>query len=133
MNEHPAVLEWRRAEECLGAAFLCTSGGFYADAISRAYYAVLHAAKSVLRLRGIDARSHTGVMNLFGSNMILTDLIEVRWSNEIDFLHELRIEADYRLSSTFAEADARQSCERAQAFLNRIRPLLAGTVPIDEM
>ena len=75
-------------------AFHCVSGGFYADAISRAYYAVLHAAKSVLRLRGIDARSHMGVVSLFGSNMVRRHLIEGHWSDEIDSLHDLRINAD---------------------------------------
>lgn len=45
MAEVAAAAEWRRALECLGAAEVCRDNGFYADAVSRAYYAIMHAAK----------------------------------------------------------------------------------------
>ena len=132
MNENPAVLEWRRAQECLGAARICHDGGFYADAISRSYYAVLHAAKSVLRLHGVDASNHMGVANLFGQVVVAPGLVEGQWGREIRVLRDLRIDADYQVSAAFSEFDSHETCERAQAFVNRIRPLLAGAVPMDE-
>ena len=46
MSEVRAIAESQRAEDCQQAAELCLRHGFYADSISRSYYAVLHAAKS---------------------------------------------------------------------------------------
>ena len=132
MRDEMALAEWRRAKECLDAAWHCASGGFYADAISRAYYAVLHAAKAVLQLRGIDARSHMGIMSLFGSSIVRLHLIEGHWNDETDLLHALRIRADYNVEVRFVESDALDACQRAQAFLHRIGPSLAGVVPVDE-
>ena len=49
-----------------------------------------------------------------------------------DEIRDLRIDADYRVSSTFAESEAHDACQRAQVFLDRIRPLLVGAVSVDE-
>lgn len=51
MNRSLVIGEWRRAAEALGAAQSCRRDGFYADAVSRAYYAILHAAKAALQLQ----------------------------------------------------------------------------------
>ena len=50
MSEERAIGEWQRAEDCRQVAQLCLRYGFYADSISRSYYAVLHAAKAALAL-----------------------------------------------------------------------------------
>lgn len=65
MNRPVVLAEWKRSIECLGAAGSCHRDGFYADSVSRAYYAVLHAAKAALSLQGIDAESHAAVKRLF--------------------------------------------------------------------
>jgi len=44
--------EFRRALDALRAAFMPLEGGLFADAASRAYYAVLQAAKAALAARG---------------------------------------------------------------------------------
>ena len=133
MSEELALAEWRRAQESLGAAWLCQGGGFYADAISRAYYAVLHAAKAALQLYDIDARTHEGVKDVFGESIAVAGLIERHWSREINSLGVLRRAADYNVTRNFSEPDARLACERAEAFVNRIRALLATTIPPEKL
>ena len=54
MNRKSAIAEWRRATESLGAARSCQRDGYYADSISRAYYAILHAAKAALHLHDVS-------------------------------------------------------------------------------
>ena len=78
-----AAAEWRRALESLDASRICQGNGLYADAISRAYYAVMHAAKALLELRDITAESHEGVRNLFGYNVVISGLVERHWGGEI--------------------------------------------------
>lgn len=124
MTLRAARLEWRRAGDCMGAARLCHGGGFYADAVSRAYYAVMHAAKAVLALHGIRPTSHSGVTNRFGLAVVRAGLVESYWGTEITRLGLYRADADYSVSRVFSEGDALNACERADAFLVRIRELL---------
>jgi uncharacterized protein (UPF0332 family) len=46
MNRSIVLAEWHRARESLRAAETLTRDGLYADVISRAYYAILHSARS---------------------------------------------------------------------------------------
>ena len=128
MSEIRAAAEWRRSLQCLAAARLCQGNGLYADAISRAYYAVMHAAKAVLELHNIQVDSHEGVKNLFGYRVVMTRLIEGRWGREIDRLYRWRIRADYTATEVFSESDARSACDRAEAFVSRIRLLLPDSL-----
>lgn len=69
--------------------------GFYADAVSRAYYAILHAAKAALQLQGIAAESHAAVKRLFGLHLVQTSLIEADWGSVAGESLDLRLTADY--------------------------------------
>ena len=91
MSESLAIAEWRRAEDCRQAARLCLRHGFYADAIARSYYAVLHTAKAALALQG----RHRALSNLFGHHIVMTGLVEGRWGSIIGRLADLRWAADY--------------------------------------
>ena len=132
MSAEMVLAEWRRVQECLGSAWICHSGGFYADSISRAYYAVLHAAKAVLQISEIDPDTHKGLRNLFGLHIVRVGLLEPEWSALIAQLNALRQDADYTVKRIFDESDARSACQSAEAFVNRIRRLLGGIVPVDE-
>ena len=66
MNRNMVVAEWIRARESLRAAQTLPRNGLYADAISRAYYAILHAAKAGLHVHDVAAESHSAVRRMFG-------------------------------------------------------------------
>ena len=53
--------EWRRAARTLAAADLLVREGYPEDAVARAYYAILHAAKAALSLHDVIAESHSSV------------------------------------------------------------------------
>ena len=65
MSVKEAKNELIRAEKSLESANVLLRNGFYEDAISRAYYAVLHAAKASLTLLEINVESHRAVRRLF--------------------------------------------------------------------
>ena len=110
------------------AARLCLQGQFYADAVARAYYAVLHAAKAALAQYDIEPRNHRALGNLFGHHIVLTGLVERRWGSVIGQLLPLRLAADYDVKVIFSETDAADACQQADAFANRIHALLAGAI-----
>lgn len=64
MNRSLVLAEWRLACLALRAARLLAQNRIYPDAVSRAYYAVLHAAKAALQTKDISADSHAAVRRL---------------------------------------------------------------------
>ena len=59
--------EWekhlKRGEEKLRAANLLLENNMFSEAISEAYYAMFHAAKALLALRGIYPKTHADVVS----------------------------------------------------------------------
>ncbi len=133
MNRDLAIAEWQRARESLGAAATYESAGYYADSISRAYYAAFHAAKAGLWLDDIEPSTHQGVISRFGEHIVGIHYVEREWGRELNRLEELRNDADYEVEMVFGEADARAAYQRATAFLDRIRALLTDYIPLDEL
>lgn len=131
---NPAVAgEWKRARESLGAAWSCQRDGYHADSMSRAYYATLHAAKAALELQGVSAERHTDVRRMFRLHLVEPSLVEAQWLDVIAVASDERIHSDYDVMAVFDAEDSREACQRSEEFLNRIRLLLAGVVPEEEL
>ena len=120
MREVQIRAEWRRAAKAQGAADLLLKAGFYEDAVSRAYYAVLHAAKAALLARDIVTESHTAVRRLFGKELVQQGLLEKEWALILAHEQDERTSADYDVELTFSQEIAGQRVEQAQRFLKRI-------------
>ena len=133
MSKERAIAEWRRARESLGAASTYEQGRYYADAISRSYYAVMHASKAALQLYDVDVNRHRALGGLFGQHIVNRNLLQAELSREIGRLSELRNDADYEVEMVFGEADARAAYQRAAAFLDRIRALLTDHISPEEL
>ena len=71
----------------MGAALSCRRDGYHADSISRAYYAIMHAARSSLQLYDVTAESHAGVRRMFGQHLVRPGLVEPEWGVAISDLH----------------------------------------------
>ena len=128
MSEVQTIAEWRRAEDSLQVARLFLQHSFYADAISRAYYAVFHAAKASLELYEISTRNHRGVNILFSRHIVHPGLVESEWGSVIGQLAPMRISADYVVTTAFNETQAADACQQADAFASRIRSLLIRSI-----
>ena len=57
MNRGLLLAEWRRALRSLAAAGLLAREGFAEDAVSRTYYAILHAAKAALLVHDVTVET----------------------------------------------------------------------------
>ena len=124
MNRTLVLAEWRRARETLRAAELLHSEGYYGDAVSRAYYAILHAAKAALHVHDVAADSHTAVRRMFGLHLIQPGELEKELSGHLGKTSDERLAADYDAEMTFTEEQTRKECQRARQFLRRIRQYL---------
>jgi len=124
MNRNMLLAEWLRAYASLQAAENLTRDGLYADAISRAYYAVLHAAKAGLHVHDVVAESHAAVRRMFGLHLIKSEEIEPQWSAYLTASLDDRLAADYDVETEFSKKEARSECVRAGEFLKRIKQYL---------
>lgn len=124
MKRDLALAEWRLAGESCRAAEILVREGCYRDAISRTYYAVVHAAKAALYVHDVNARSHTALRRLFGLHLIRTRQIEKEWALLLSEGLDERPAADYDAETTFSEHDARRQCRDVRKSVRRIREYL---------
>lgn len=70
-----AMYRLESAEERLKAARLLLERQMYADAVSRAYYAVFQAARAALATRDLDSKKHSGIIGLFNQQFVKTGIL----------------------------------------------------------
>jgi uncharacterized protein (UPF0332 family) len=124
MNQNLLLAEWNRARESLRAAAALTRERCYADAISRSYYAILHAAKAALHVHDVAAESHPAVRRMFGLHLVRSGKIEPEWSAYLVESLDDRLAADYDIEISFSRKEARSQCRRSREFLNRVKRYL---------
>lgn len=125
MNRSMVLAEWNRARESLRAAETLTREGLCADAISRAYYAILHGAKAALQVHDAAAESHPAVRRMFGLHLVKPGEIEREWAVYLTESLDDRLAADYDAETSFSKQEARSECRRARDFLSRIKSYLS--------
>lgn len=100
--------------------------GEYEDAASRAYYAMLHAARAALASEGIFPRTHEGVIREFGRLFVKSRRLPRDLGAAISAAKSLRETADYSAESIVEPDDAKWSVEAARNFVERISELFKG-------
>lgn len=118
--------ELERAEKSLKAADLLLKDGLLEDAISRAYYAILHAAKSALLVEGVNVESHRAVRRLFGQHLIQTGKIVATYSRILAEEQDDRYLADYDVIFSPEKERCQKRVEDARNFLGAIKHYLKG-------
>lgn len=102
--------------ETLEAARTLLKANLFRDSISRAYYAVFHAAVTVLLSQGLEAKSHRGVNALFSLHFVQTGKIDRKHLRLLSKTQKFREEADYNAEIDFNQADAEETLKDAEIF-----------------
>ena len=113
-----------RAKKALSAAKALLEFQLYEDCVSRAYYAVLHAAKAALAMEGIDAQSHVAVRRKFGLNLVKTGKIEKDFAQILTKEKEDRELSDYNIHIEIERDTAEKRVVDAEKFVKRIETFL---------
>lgn len=119
-----AEADWRRAIKALRAAETLLDVGLPEDAVSRAYYAVLHAARAALVISGATARTHTGIRRLFGSELVDRAGVEPEWAKVLAHAQSARESADYDTATELPEERAAVIVDQARRFIERMASYL---------
>lgn len=124
MNRGNVIAEWRRGMQSLHASELLMQSGYREDAVSRAYYGILHAAKAALFVHDVTVASHAAVRRMFGLHLVRTGEIEREWAHHLAGGSDDRLAADYNVHMSFSSDETRYECRRAREFISRIRRYL---------
>lgn len=96
----------------------------YEDAVSRAYYAAFYSVQAVLLTAGLSARTHQGLVYLFGLHFVKTGKLEKKLGRLLAELKDDREKSDYEVYSTIDKKTAARAVAGAREFLNGIRKYL---------
>jgi hypothetical protein len=119
-----AAEELARADEELAAARTLLDAGLFRPAMTRAYYAVFHAARALLFHEALEPRSHEGVLHLLNVHWIKGGRLETRWNRVLARLQKFREEADYGRSFVLDREALDEELAAAEGFCARARELL---------
>jgi hypothetical protein len=116
--------ELNRAQKALLAAKTLLENQLYEDCVSRAYYAVLHAAKAALIKVGVEAESHQAVRRMFGLHLVKTGNIEKDFVSILTAQQEDREIGDYDIHIEIEQDTALKRVLDAEKFIQRIEKYL---------
>ncbi len=120
-----AVAEARRGDEALAAARHLLTAEFFNDAISRAYYAAYHWSRALLFLRGIEPKTHRGVIQMIGLHYVKDGPLSDESAALLAHLETYRELSDYTSTVEFTEREACAEIERAEQFITVCRPIVS--------
>jgi uncharacterized protein (UPF0332 family) len=133
MNTVAIQAELARARKSLQAAGNLHKDCLYEDAISRAYYAVMHAAKAALLVHDQIPESHAAIRRAFGIYLVRSGDIEKEWAAVLSREYDHRIAADYDANIIIEPANSESSLNEAVQFLDRIEQyLISSGVNLDK-
>lgn len=113
-----------KASEILQQADLLHNGGFIDGAISRLYYFLLHSVRALLLTKGLEPKSHDGVLRVFGQYFVKEGVIEPKYSHLFARLMKYREEADYNPAYVFTKEDFVEFRGEAEVLSDKIREYL---------
>ena len=119
-----AEKHFEKAKKKLEAAKLLLEKEFFDDSVSRAYYAMYHAAKAVLILKNIDPQKHAGVVSMFGLHFVNEGLIERYLGSALAYAKETREIGDYEEFMETSKDTAEAVIDDAENFLEKVGALL---------
>lgn len=116
--------EFNRATDELKAAKVLHGSSFYYKSVASAYYAIYHAAKAALLMKGVVPQSHEGVERMFSLYYVKTKEVGIDIGKIIGRLMKMREEADYYPETSFSADESLDAIKNAETFVSRIKEVL---------
>ncbi|MCD6515603.1 MAG: HEPN domain-containing protein [Candidatus Odinarchaeota archaeon] len=114
----------KRSEGKLVSARILLESDRIDDAISRAYYAAFLSVRALLYLLGVSARTHSGVLTIFGLRVIKEGLLPPKIGKYLNELFEARETSDYAVMFYYTKEDGKKYIQKAEEIINAVKNLL---------
>lgn len=115
-----------KGDQKLRAASTLYQEKLYEDSISRAYYAMHHAALALLLTKNISPKTHSGLLTMFGLHFIKTKKMEKKYFDILSHARDLRENGDYEALFVASAEEARVVLSNAKRFVKKAKELLVG-------
>lgn len=113
-----------RAREALREGEALLDAGAPRGAVSRFYYAALHAGRALLATRAVDSARHSGVIALFQAHFVKTGLLNSEIGRAFPRAFEKRLNTDYADFSDITSEEAAQVRTGVHQFVEACAELL---------
>ena len=113
-----------KAETCLTAAQNLLEDELYLDSVNRSYYAIFHAIRSILALRGLDFKKHSGVIPFFQKEYVKTGIFNSDFSDIARSAFNIRQHCDYDDFYILSKEKVILQLENAQRFVSGVKDYL---------
>ena len=92
--------------------------------VSRCYYAMFFIAEAVLLTKNLSARSHKGVISLFGEHFVKTGIFDRVLGKALNDAYDKRLIGDYGIGIIVTEKEARDMLKTAKNFVQNLKRYL---------
>ena len=116
-----------RAEKALRSAKLLLDNNEIEDAVSRAYYAMFHAAKAILYSKDVKTKTHKGTVSSFGEHVVKTGILDEEYADMLRKAFDLRQKSDYEIYTELDEELVRETVNNAEKLIKKIKELTKKT------
>lgn len=113
------------ALEVLDDARLLLKEKRFRSAVNRAYYAMMHSAKALLTLLGVEAASHPGIIRMFGQEIVKKDIIDKEYAKGLSRAYNLRDKSDYKIMELIKDERVAEVVKDAEDFVAEIQKVIA--------
>ncbi|MDP2681565.1 MAG: HEPN domain-containing protein [Deltaproteobacteria bacterium] len=117
-------IQLEKASEILKEANLLFENNLVRGAVSRLYYYLLHTVRALLLTKGLEPKSHEGVLRVFGQYFIREGILEARFSHIFARLMKYREEADYNPAYVVSKDDFVEFRKEAEVMCDKINSYL---------
>jgi uncharacterized protein (UPF0332 family) len=125
-RRHNARAEAGLGDDALAAAEALLAALLPNDAISRAYYAAFHYARALLLARGLEPKTHRGVLSLLAEHWEKPGGMSRDAISALARLQTFRGLADYDASARLTDERAREEVQSARGFVVLARAVLGS-------
>ena len=97
----------------------------FRSSVDRAYYAIHYSAVALLCRHGVrPPRSHSGLVNVFGLEIVKAGVMEGEFGRMLNEALHSRSQSTYSADATITIDDARSAVADAERFVSKARSLL---------
>jgi uncharacterized protein (UPF0332 family) len=96
----------------------------YEDAVSRAYFAMFHAAKAALSTVNVFPKTHEGVVSEFGRRYVLTGILRRELGKDLAEAKAARETYEHSVTATIEKSEAEAILSNAQRFVEAMKKRL---------
>ena len=122
-----AIVDYRteKAALALEDAYFLIDAGKYNLAANRLYYALYYAASALLISKGIETKTHSGLITQISMHLVKTGILSVDDGKLLKVMFELRHEGDYEDFIEVQREDIEEYTPRVRELVDKLKNLIS--------